>query len=244
LFRKQFFAADMEVMPDKFDVATLESLANQTTEMLKANGSWQGRLLVIIDTFRAAFLCGAEQGAESDSAAMVTLLKPLKALVKKLGVCFLVIHHDPKHSTGAAGSGAIPGTTDQVWGYTREKGSQIAEFSLMTRDGDYPSFKVARDDAGFLSVVDDSEIDLLKLAEKTETKETEILETCSAVPFGEANAIDKFVIQKRLYGDPAIKSIDTVVRRLRDAERPGKIPRLEKVGKGSKADPYRWFRVG
>lgn len=241
-YQDLFFAVNMDLMPDKFQTELLENLTKLVIQMLIDNGLWRGRLLVIVDTFRSAFLCGAEQGAESDSTAMVTVLKPIKGLVKKLSASYLIVHHDPKHSSGAAGSGAIPGTTDQVWGYARDRGSDVAEFSIMTRDDDFPPFKVVRTADGMLEVGDDTAIKVMKAVAKQDTDEVMIAGICEVMPFGIENALTK--IQAAALPIFAGMSEDTVVRRLKLCERGGHSPRLERIGDGkSKLSPYKWFRV-
>lgn len=239
-YKKFFFAAHMDIMPERFEPKLLEYLAVQTIEELKERGCWNGRLIVIIDTFRSAFLCGAEQGAESDSTSMITLLKPIKALVKQLQINFFIIHHDPKHSSGSAGSGAIPGTTDEVWGYERDRESRVAKFKIATRDEDFKPLTVVKNENGLLELGDD---DVINQIVKSNELDAEIVSTCSAIPFGAENAVDKHTAKTLLYGD-AIVSEDTVVRRLKRAERPGVLPRLERMGKGTKTDAYQWYRVG
>ena len=58
---------DIRTMPTPITSNYLEELQSKIKETTSHKG------LIIVDTFRSAFLVGSEQGAENDSAAIVML---------------------------------------------------------------------------------------------------------------------------------------------------------------------------
>ena len=238
-YRTLFFMADETRLPETLKEPYIKECVKQVQEILIQRGLWRGRLLVVVDTFRSAYLRGLEKGSEQDSTMMQTVLAPVKAYVRASGISFMILHHDPKYSSGAAGSNAMPGITDQLWGFERAKGSKTGTLNIITRDDEYDPLSVKKCDDGSLVIPDDMEEKLEAAKKKQETDEKEIVATCDVVPFGADNAVTSEWVAEQLN-----ISVRTAELRLKDAERPGIIPRVNHKGKGVRNDPKLWFRAG
>ena len=234
--RKRFFFANVDKLPDVLTADWVKALVHQTTQGRSFNN-----LVVIIDTFRSAFLAASEKGAEADSALMMKTLKPLKRLVRQTNITLMVLHHDPKYSGEIAGSGAIPGVTDGVWGYSRDEAH--GTLKIRTRDDkEVEPLKLTYGEQGLKVYDPDQDVAVLeeKIRKEKET-EQKIIDICKFFPSSAAEALtlEEAMALKCFTGD----SRATVQTRLKECERAGKFPRLERIGKGVKGDPLKWFAV-
>ena len=202
------------------------------------------RLLVVIDTFRSAFLTGLEMGGESDSVSMMKVLKPIKRLSRKTGATFMILHHDPKYSGEIAGSGAIPGVTDGVWGYGAADPAR--KLTVRTRDDvDVPPISLTYSPTDGLRVYDpESDMESRKLLEEAEAATRR--EICGQFPTTAAAALTLDAIGKLPHftkpdGKPVARS--TIQYKIALCEKPGVYPRLDRIGEGKKNDPHMLFSV-
>jgi len=91
------------------------------------------RPLIIIDTFRSAFMGGMDSGAEIDTATMFNVLRPFHKWVKKekhdMNVTINFLHHNTKGADQYAGAASLPNLTDSLWNYTYDPKKPSDEFA-------------------------------------------------------------------------------------------------------------------
>lgn len=226
------------------DTLTDDALLGLCQETVTHAPEKVNHLFVIVDTFRSALLTGKEKGAESDSAVIMNILKPFKRLVRKTKITLMVLHHDPKYSGEIAGSGAIPGVTDGVWGYGEVPDKPYRKLTIRTRDDkDIDPLRLVYHVEGGLKVAtpDDDESGYDKAQKKKEADQQEREEVCSHFPA----TVDQALTYEQIAEIPffAGKGEKAIRACLERCEQACVHPRLNKDGKGKKGDPYRWFRV-
>lgn len=241
--KEGFSFANVDALGDKVTKEAIELMVAEIIDNIKAARRDPLKdLFIVVDTFRSAFLSGYEKGSESDSAVMMTILKPLKRFVRESGATLFVLHHDPKYAGEIAGSGAIPGVTDGVWGYA--KSEKYCTLSVRTRDdADIKPLQLVYDSARGLTIYDpNTDPDAInERIEKEKEKNKERAEICAYFPKTAASAIPYEEVEKlHCFHNMSEK---TIRKRLEECEQPGVHPRLETIGKGVRGDPKRYFAV-
>lgn len=233
-----FFFPQMSELPFPLTHEAVTAWVGEIREAALECGAEHG--LIIIDTFRSAFLMDGEKGAECDSTAMTRVLAPLRHLARELRWTILLLHHNSRGSNQYAGSAAIKGNTDGMWDLSRDEGAVIAELKVEQREGRVPKITYRLTDTG-LQVVSILDADGSGEAPKSKNA-VDVAAICKH--FSPDNT--KGLTLKEALNLPCFVHDDErdVRRKLKECERAGQAPRLERTGKGGRFDPHRWFAVG
>lgn len=227
-FEEVFFTVPVEDIPITITPEYLSRLISQVGEQVDAIRSDTG--IVIIDPLRAAFLQELDSGAENDPTTMTQVLSPLRKFARETNWWVGIPHHNNRGSDRYSGTAAIAGNTDALWNVTRPDRSTTSSVTITTRDGILPPMVVVEGENG------------LQLAGAPATPardDAELVALIRTLPTQAPEAVTVAELVTR-WGLPR----STVRDRLAEAERPGRIPRVERIGGTSKNDPARYFAVG
>lgn len=221
--RDKFFCVN------KFDTENpIETLGNFKSIIEQKIGHEAPKGIFIVDTLRSAFLVGKEGQSENDSTTMTGILKPLRQLARETGWAIVLLHHNNKGTDSYAGSAAILGCSDGYWTMRRPEGSSIATLMITDRYDNNLKLQVSQSEDKKLSVTK-------CVAEVKASINTEFINkfpTLAPESWTMTDICDELELSR------------TTARRLvEESEAPGIVPRLERIGAGTKTEPFRWFRV-
>lgn len=214
---------------DKFDTENGIECLQRVKEVIEEKiGHAAPKGLFIVDTLRSAFLVGKDGQSENDSTTMTGILKPLRQLARETGWAIILLHHNSKGSDSYAGSAAILGCSDGYWTMRRPEGSSIATLMITDRYDNNLKVQITQKEDGNLSIN-------RCVAEVKANINREFIDKFSTLA-PEAWTMQDICEELELSRTSARRLVE-------ESETPGMAPRLERIGKGSKTDPYRWFRV-
>jgi hypothetical protein len=242
---ERFFPVHLPTIPYVVSIGYIEQVIAVMNKMIRGVDGEPAKGLFIIDPLRTAFMGNGKSGDENDSVVMTQILAPLRQFTRESGWAILLLHHNNRARNEYAGNASVAANTDGIWNISRERTSTTADLEIQTRDGVFPTMCVT-EDAGGLSLTSDKEAKDKAQREADAQREAKLVKFMDLFP-GTADAaltLDQLVDLCRQHPDPDLDLARTAIQdRLREAERPGRHPRLENIGNGKKGNPNRWFRV-
>jgi hypothetical protein len=106
---------------------------------------------VVVDTFRTAFLAGAEKGVENDTA-IIKYVQPFRVYGKRTGTTFSFLTHNNRTNDTMAGAAILQGCSDAIWVLHREEGSCVLDFHGKNRRTEFITLHIQQLESGELDL--------------------------------------------------------------------------------------------
>jgi hypothetical protein len=202
IFSKFMFMSKNVCLPSTLTAKHLDAYATNVQAKLAAQGI-TSPILIIVDTFRSAFMQDAEMGAENDSSIMKHI-KPIREWAVKSMNSVFIMHHNNKRADDYVGSGAFLMPLDSKWNYRRKEEEPTGKLSITTRGEYYATYEIGIDLQTKLPVVIEQKQGLDDFA----------------IAFGTGSTIKEALAY---YNDKATTKVseDTIIRRAKEAREVG-----------------------
>jgi hypothetical protein len=142
-FRRRMFMVRNDCLPSTLTAEIIALYAEAVRQRLGGDTP----IVIIIDTFRSAFMSNAEKGTENDPI-MMKYIKPIREWVVKTKNAVWIVHHNNKHADDFSGSGAFLMLLDSKWNYRRAEDEALGTLSVSTRNSFGATYNIGLDHAG------------------------------------------------------------------------------------------------